>query len=73
MRCISSPATPGHAFGCYTSWVGGNSTLHAVEVTNPTDYAEIFQLVDSQLASIVRIPRTNDVELASISVLALRP
>lgn len=47
----------------YTEWVGGNPTLHAVEVTNPTDYAEIFQLVDSQLASIVRIPRDDDVEL----------
>lgn len=47
----------------YVQWVGGRVTLHAVEVRNPTDYAEVFPLVDSQLASIVRIPRDVDVEL----------
>lgn len=47
----------------FVEWVGGAPTLHPVEVTNPTDYSEVFQLVDSQLASIVRIPRDVDVEL----------
>src|SRR5690349_11515621 len=40
----------------YGEWIGGKAALHVVEVANPTDYAEIFQLVDAQLASIVRVP-----------------
>ncbi|WP_165228070.1 sigma-54 interaction domain-containing protein [Aquisphaera insulae] len=47
----------------YAEWVGGGPTLHAVAVNDPTDYAEIFQLVDSRLAAIVRVPREAGVEL----------
>lgn len=47
----------------YGKWVGGKPTFHAVEVMNPTDYAEIFQLVDARMNCIVRIPRDPNVEL----------
>jgi DNA-binding NtrC family response regulator len=54
---------PGARNRLYARWVGGAPVLHPIKVNNPTDYAEIFQLVDAELASIVRIPRAADEEL----------
>jgi hypothetical protein len=42
----------------YLRWVGGNAVLHPVKVNNPTDYAEIFRIVDAEMAAVVRLPRT---------------
>jgi DNA-binding NtrC family response regulator len=47
----------------YAKWVGGKPVLHPISVKNPTDYTEVFQLVDAELASIIRLPRNSDVEL----------
>src|SRR4051812_40903380 len=41
----------------YARWVGGTPVLHPVRVGNPTDYAEVFRLVDAELAKVVRLPR----------------
>jgi DNA-binding NtrC family response regulator len=47
----------------YTRWVGGCPVLHPVTVTDPTDYSEVFRLVDAELAKVVRVPRAPNVEL----------
>ncbi|HEX4606584.1 MAG TPA: sigma 54-interacting transcriptional regulator [Urbifossiella sp.] len=47
----------------YTRWVGGTPTLHPITVKNPTDYTEVFQLMDAELAGVVRLPRDPGVEL----------
>jgi DNA-binding NtrC family response regulator len=47
----------------YAAWIGGKAVLHAVKVNDPTDYAEIFGIVDGKLASVVGSPRTGQEEL----------
>ncbi|GIW80394.1 MAG: hypothetical protein KatS3mg105_2201 [Gemmatales bacterium] len=36
----------------FTAWIGGNPTIHAVKLDNPTDYAGIFAAVKQTLDSI---------------------
>jgi len=48
----------------YARWIGGTAVLHSVKVKDPTDYAEIFKIVDVELASVVGLPRAADVELS---------
>src|SRR6478736_2587567 len=33
----------------YARWIGGKPLLHPVKVNDPTDYAEIFGIVDTEL------------------------
>src|SRR5262249_8941245 len=47
----------------YARWIGGKAVLHRVKVNDPTDYTEIFGIVDAELASVVRLPRTEREEL----------
>ncbi len=47
----------------YTQWIGGKPVLHPARVKDPTDYAEIFGIVDHEMASVVRLPRREDEEL----------
>jgi transcriptional regulator with PAS, ATPase and Fis domain len=47
----------------YARWIGGKPVLHPVQVKDPTDYAEIFRIVDAELASVVRLPRSEREEL----------
>jgi DNA-binding NtrC family response regulator len=44
----------------YARWIGGKPVLHPVKVNDPTDYAEIFEIADTELASVVRLPRTQE-------------
>jgi transcriptional regulator with PAS, ATPase and Fis domain len=44
-------------------WIGDKGTLHAVKLAGPTDYDEIFRVVDAELSSVVNLPRSDDVEL----------
>src|SRR4051794_19540518 len=47
----------------YMRWIGGRPILHPVKVSDPTDYAAIFAIVDAELGSVVRLPRTEREEL----------
>lgn len=47
----------------YIRWIGGKAVLHAVKVKNPTDYEEIFGLVDAELAKVLTLPRHQNEEL----------
>lgn len=48
----------------YARWVGAcRPVLHQVKVKDPTDYVEVFRLVDAELSSIVRLPRSADDQL----------
>jgi DNA-binding NtrC family response regulator len=47
----------------YARWLDGKAVLHPVRVNDPTDYAEIFALVDAELAAVVPLPRTEREEL----------
>ncbi|VTU00956.1 atpase aaa : Sigma 54-dependent transcriptional activator OS=Planctomyces maris DSM 8797 GN=PM8797T_28319 PE=4 SV=1: Sigma54_activat: HTH_8 [Gemmataceae bacterium] len=47
----------------YAEWVGGGPVLHRVTVRNPTDYVEVFGLVDGALAGVVGLPRAAGEEL----------
>jgi DNA-binding NtrC family response regulator len=47
----------------YTRWIGGKSVLHPVSIKNPIDYAEIFGVVDAELAPLIPLPRSEQVEL----------
>jgi DNA-binding NtrC family response regulator len=47
----------------YAQWIGGHAMLHPVKVDDPTDYADVFRIVDAELASIVTLPRTPCEEL----------
>jgi DNA-binding NtrC family response regulator len=47
----------------YARWLGGKPVLHPVKVNDPTDYAEICTITDTELASVVSLPRTERDEL----------
>jgi len=47
----------------YLRWIGGQAVLHSVKVSDPTDYAEIFGIVDAELSSKVRLPRVGREQL----------
>ena len=47
----------------YVKWLGGEPVLHNIKLTNPTDYPEVFKIVDAELASVVNVPRPDRIEL----------
>lgn len=47
----------------YMKWLGGDPVLHQVKLSNPTDYPEVFKVADTELASVVSVPRPHRVEL----------
>ena len=47
----------------FVKWLGGSPILHNVKIANPTDYAEIFRVVDAELASIVNVPHVERLDL----------
>lgn len=47
----------------FLKWLGGEPVLHSVKLTNPTDYPEVFKVVDTELASVVSIPRPHRLDL----------
>lgn len=47
----------------YLKWIGKNSKLHQVKLTNPTDYTEVFHIADQELASVVNVPRKHKIDL----------
>jgi len=47
----------------YAKWIGGDPVLHPVKLKNPTDYPEVFKVADSELASVVSVPRPHRLEL----------
>jgi DNA-binding NtrC family response regulator len=47
----------------YLKWLGGDPVLHPVKLTNPTDYPEVFKVADTELASVVSVPRPHRIEL----------
>jgi DNA-binding NtrC family response regulator len=47
----------------YLNWLGGEAVLHSVKLTNPTDYPEVFRVVDAELASVVSVPRPHAIDL----------
>src|SRR5262249_48797404 len=47
----------------YAKWLGVGPVVHSPRVNNPTDYREIFEIVDAQMAAVVRLPRVAEEEL----------
>jgi DNA-binding NtrC family response regulator len=47
----------------FMEWLGRDPILHAVKLANPTDYPEVFKVVDAELASVVNLPRSDGIEL----------
>lgn len=47
----------------YLKWLGGDPVLHQVKLANPTDYPEVFKVVDNELASVVNTPRPHRLDL----------
>lgn len=47
----------------YSKWLGGDPVLHQVKLTNPTDYPEVFKIADTELASVVSVPRPHRLDL----------
>jgi transcriptional regulator with PAS, ATPase and Fis domain len=47
----------------FVKWLGGSPFLHNVKIANPTDYAEIFRVVDAELARVVNVPRVERLDL----------
>ena len=47
----------------YVKWLGGKPVLHNVKLANPTDYPEVFNIVDAELASVVNVPRPDRIDL----------
>jgi len=47
----------------YLKWLGGDPVLHAVKLADPTDYPEVFKVVDVELASVVSVPRPHAIDL----------
>src|SRR5262249_738796 len=47
----------------YLKWLGVDPVLHSVKLTNPTDYPEVFKVVDAELASVVSVPRPHAIDL----------
>ena len=47
----------------YVKWLGNSAVLHQVKLNNPTDYPEVFNVADAQLAAVVNIPRPHAIDL----------
>ncbi len=47
----------------YVKWLGDSAVLHQVKLNNPTDYPEVFNVADAQLAAVVNIPRPHAIDL----------
>jgi DNA-binding NtrC family response regulator len=47
----------------YLKWLGGDPVLHAIKLTNPTDYPEVFKAVNAELASVISVPRLERLDL----------
>ena len=43
----------------FVKWLGGSPILHNVKIANPIDYAEIFRVVDAELASWSMCPMSS--------------
>jgi DNA-binding NtrC family response regulator len=50
----------------YLKWLGGTPVLHPVELTTPSDFAHIFKVVDAELATVVRTPRRDKLDLCML-------
>lgn len=50
----------------YLKWLGENPILHPVELTTLSDFAHIFKVVDAELASVVKTPRTDKLDLCML-------
>src|SRR5262249_15265026 len=47
----------------YLKWLSNGPLLHQVKLNNPTDYPEVFKVVDKELAAVVSVPRQYPIEL----------
>jgi DNA-binding NtrC family response regulator len=47
----------------YAMWIGGGAVLHQVTVKDPTNYADVFRIVDRELSSVIPLPRRECEEL----------
>lgn len=47
----------------YLTWIGGRPVLHPVKLSDPTDYGEVFRVVDAELRKVIRLPRSRDEDL----------
>jgi len=47
----------------YINWLGGDPVLHPVKLDNPTDYPDVFKVVDAELASVINVPRPDRIDL----------
>lgn len=47
----------------YHDWLDRSPIIHPVELRNPSDYREVFGIADAQLASVLRVPRHERLEL----------
>ena len=47
----------------FKKWLGGRTTIHAVELTNPTDYAKVFEVADRFLAEVTTRAKKDPTEL----------
>jgi DNA-binding NtrC family response regulator len=48
---------------CYRGWAGCDPVLHPIKLNDPTDYPEVFKVVDAQLGSVVGVPRRAGLDL----------
>ena len=62
-RSICSATTGPEGPPLRSNGSAASPTLHAVKLTNPTDYAEVFRVVDAELASVVNVPRQDALDL----------
>ena len=47
----------------YVGWLGGEPFIHLVKLDNPSDYTEVFRVVDAEIASVVNVPRQERLDL----------
>ncbi|MBS0207201.1 MAG: sigma 54-interacting transcriptional regulator [Planctomycetes bacterium] len=47
----------------FVKWLGVDAVLHSVKLKDPTNYPEVFAVVDAEVASVVSVPRTDRLNL----------
>lgn len=47
----------------FKRWLGGRTTIHPVELTNPTEYAKVFEVADRFLAEVTTWAKQDPTEL----------